>query len=279
MPQQGSGAAGGGAGGSSHRRVAQGGAVVTVSAGWERDVVRVAGPEAEVFLQGQLSQDVAAMGEGVSTWSFVLQPQGKVDVFLRITRVASDEFVLDTDAGWGERLMARLNRFKLRTKVDIEAMTASDPPSAAVALPDWPGFDDDSRTFEQRRIEAGFPKMGAEADESTIPAELGAHVIARSVSFTKGCYTGQELVARIDSRGGNVPRHLRVLKIDGDAPAGAALHLGDREVGRVTSVTPAGDEGAVVGLGFVARSVEVPAELGVRWDGGTAVARAAALPA
>jgi folate-binding protein YgfZ len=246
---------------------------------WERDVVRVAGPDAETFLQGQLSQDIAALAQGSSAWSFVLQPQGKVDVFLRITRVDGDQFVLDTDAGWGERLVARLNRFKLRTKVDIEALAAGDAPPAAVAPPEWPGLDDDGRPFELRRLAAGFPRMGAEADESTIPAELGADVIARAVSFTKGCYTGQELVARIDSRGGNVPRHLRLLSVDSDVPAGATLHLDDREVGRITSVAPSGDGGAMVGLGFVARSVEVPADLEVRWDGGTATAHAVALPA
>jgi tRNA-modifying protein YgfZ len=247
--------------------------------GWERDVVRVAGPDAETFLQGQLSQEVAALAQGSSAYSFVLQPQGKVDVFLRITRLGEDEFVLDTDAGWGERLVARLNRFKLRTKVDIEELAAGDAPPAAVAPPKWPSIDDDGRPYELRRLEAGFPKMGAEADESTIPAELGAYVIARAVSFTKGCYTGQELVARIDSRGGNVPRHLRLLRVDAAAPAGATLHLDGRDVGRITSAAPSGDSGAVVALGFVARSVEVPADLEVRWDGGTAVAHAVALPA
>ena len=64
----------------------------------------------------------------------MLQPQGKVDVFLRITRLDAEQFVLDTDAGWGERLVARLNRFKLRTKVDIEVLAAGDAPP-----PDWPG--------------------------------------------------------------------------------------------------------------------------------------------
>src|SRR4051812_48736755 len=162
--------------------------------GWARDAVRVTGPDAEAFLQGQLSQDVTAMGAGQSAWSFVLQPQGKVDVFVRVTRSGPAEFVLDTDAGWAERLLARLNRFKLRTKVDIEPVDGGSLPPASLALPDWPGFEQDGWPVERRRIEAGFPQMGAEADETTIPAELGSHVIARAVSFTKGCYTGQELV-------------------------------------------------------------------------------------
>src|SRR5207244_260275 len=83
-----------------------------------RDRVRVSGPEAAEFLQGQLSQDIAPMSVGDAAWSFVLQPQGKVDVFVRVTRAGDDDFVLDTDEGWGERLAQRLTRFKLRTKVD-----------------------------------------------------------------------------------------------------------------------------------------------------------------
>ncbi len=73
--------------------------------------------------------------------------------------------------------------------------------------------------YEAARIEAGFPRHGAELDERTIPAEAG--LVEASVSFTKGCYTGQELVARIDSRGSNVPRHLRGLVLSGPAQASA----------------------------------------------------------
>ena len=71
--------------------------------------------------------------------------------------------------------------------------------------------------YQAVRIEAGVPAMGAELTDRTIPAETG--IIDRTVSFTKGCYTGQELVARIDSRGGHVPRHLRGLVLSDAAPA------------------------------------------------------------
>src|SRR5690606_22728547 len=66
--------------------------------------------------------------------------------------------------------------------------------------------------FEVLRIQSGIPRMGAEVDGSTIPAETG--LVEESVSFTKGCYTGQELVARVDSRGGRAPR--RVVRIELD---------------------------------------------------------------
>src|SRR5690606_18640980 len=82
-----------------------------------RDVVRVAGPDALTYLQGQLSQDVVDdFDVGATTWSFVLQPTGKVDSWARVTRTAGDEVLLDVDGGHGEALIARLRRFLLRTK-------------------------------------------------------------------------------------------------------------------------------------------------------------------
>ena len=212
-----------------------------------RDVVRVNGPDAATFLQGQLSQDVVALNP--SAWSFLLQPQGKVDVLLRITREADDSFLLDTDPGWGERMVERLERFKLRVKADIGVV---DEPHALEVAP-WPGSDLRHTLVdtpdEPARIAAGFPAMGSEIDERTIPGETG--LVPFAVSFTKGCYTGQELVARIDSRGGNVPRHL--CHVRGDVAVGQGLVVAGKEVGAVTSA------GAGLGLAYVRREVEVPA--------------------
>ena len=89
-----------------------------------------------------------------------------------------------------------------------------------------------AEAFEVRRIEAGLPRMGAELTERTIPAEAG--IVEMSVSFTKGCYTGQELVARIDSRGGHVPRRLRGLTLPAGSPVpapGTAVEVDGRERG------------------------------------------------
>ena len=91
-----------------------------------RDVVRVSGPDAVTYLQGQLSQDVVALQVGACAWTFVLQPQGKVDAWFRITRLADDSFLCDVDAGFGEALVTRLNRFKLRVKVTM--VKCSDEP-------------------------------------------------------------------------------------------------------------------------------------------------------
>jgi folate-binding protein YgfZ len=252
-----------------------------------RDVVTVDGPDALTYLQGQLSQDVAALAVGDTALSFVLQPTGKVDTWVRIDRAGVDAVRLDTDPGAGAGLVARLERFKLRTKVDVElaeevAVLAVRGAEVIDGVPcGWPGIDGsdvfdpepdrlpsdlplgaldyDDEAYEGLRIACGVPAMGSEITDETIPAELGRWVIDASVSFSKGCYTGQELVARIDSRGGNVPRHLRGLVTDGlPPPPGEALVVDGREVGHVTSsAIDAG--GRSVALAMVHRSVEPPA--------------------
>ena len=275
----------------------------------DRDVVQASGPDTSTFLQGQLSQDVEALQVGDSAFSFLLQPQGKVDALLRVTRTADEAFVLDTDAGWGEAVLSRLARFKLRVRCDLEpldwrclavrgeASTALPPPPEGTwrVLPETagiPGFDllghevvlppgvstVAPEVYEALRIEAGVPRMGAELDSSTIPASTG--MVERSVSFTKGCYTGQELVARIDSRGGNVPRRLRgiVATAGGVPPLGAGVVVGGREVGTLTSVAASSRLGVAVGLAYVRRDVEAPVEAVLRWDGGEAAARVEVLP-
>jgi folate-binding protein YgfZ len=276
----------------------------------DRDVVQVGGPDAVAYLQGQLSQDVEGLAVGATTWTFVLQPTGKVDVWARVTRTADDTFLLDVDGGAGEQLVTRLRRFLLRTDATVEPLAGwrcvalrgpgavGAAPAAAVAAgavhqlpagwpevegidllgpdvelpPDVPVADEDA--YEALRIAAGVPTMNAELTDRTIPAEAGQWVVDASVSFTKGCFTGQELVARIDSRGGNVPRHLRgvVLGVAGASvpPAGAAVTVDDTEVGTITSAAHSPTLRAPVALAYVGRAVEPPDEgiAGiVTWDG------------
>ncbi len=201
-----------------------------------RDVVAVIGPDASTYLQSQLSNDLRGLPVGASQWAFLLQPTGKVDVLLRVWRRGDEEFVLDTDAGFGEVMKARLNRFKIRVKADIEDR---DWRSIAVrgesgdGLVAWgEGYDligpdaqppsdaqqGSADELESLRIDAAWPRMGAEiVPGEAIPAETG--VVDAAVSFTKGCYPGQELVERMDSRGSSAPRHVRRI----DVPAGTAV--------------------------------------------------------
>lgn len=233
-----------------------------------RDVIGVEGADAERFLQGQLSNDVAVLAVGGSCWSFILQPQGKVDALVRVLRLAADRFVIDVDAGYGDGVMRRLQRFLLRTKATVAPMpwgcsVCFEPAATGDGheVAGWPGVAMTVRLgpslpvgpavlpahHEQERVAAGWPAMGAELTEATIPGETG--VVAFTVSFTKGCYTGQELVARVDSRGNNVPRHLRHLLAAGLRP-GERISVDGVDVGWVTSATP------TLALGYVGRAVE-----------------------
>lgn len=254
----------------------------------QRQAVIAEGPDALTFLQGQLSQDLDALAPGEASWSLVLHPQGKISAWFRITRVTDERFVLDLDAGWADEVLTRLNRFKLRTKIDISlapwtSITIVGPGAdemqldgvehdmitswAGVAVRDVFGPDLDAASidaaplsadqFAALRIEAGVPKMGVELDESTIPAAAG--IVEQSVSFTKGCYTGQELVARIDSRGNNVPKRLLSVVLSGDVvpSAGAAVMAGDAAIGAITSASYSEQLGAAVGLAYISRAGEV----------------------
>src|SRR5699024_5889503 len=92
-------------------------------------------------------------------------------------------------------------------------------------------------------------------------ATIGQWAIDASVSFTKGCYTGQELVARIDSRGGNVPRRLVAVTADAgtELTVGDAIDVDGTERGRLTTVA-VDEDGSTLALAFLHRSIEVPAE-------------------
>jgi len=260
--------------------------VTEAFAAWvERDVIRAQGPDTLTFLQGQLSQDLESMATDESRWSLLLAPTGKVDAWLRVTRSADDEFVLDTDGGWGDAVIARLQRFKLRTKCDIEPVdgwrclavrgtTVADPAARPIAWPGVVGVDllgpdvapppdvPMVDLYERLRIESGVPAMGRELTESMIPVDAGQWLIDASVSFTKGCYTGQELVARIDSRGGNAPHPVRGLRVPGRVDVGATVtSVEGRALGELTSVSFIEDRGETVALAPLARVVEPPADV------------------
>ncbi len=129
------------------------------------------------------------------------------------------------------------------------------------------------------RIEAGEPLMDVDVDERTIPAEAG--MVEGAVAFDKGCYLGQELVARIDSRG-HVNRHLRGLKIHHNTlpPPGADVLAEGRDgsAGTVTSVAESLDLRAPVALALVRREVEPGAEVTLSWPGGSVAAQVRELP-
>ncbi len=304
-----------------------------------RDVLAVRGPDAPAYLQGQLSQDLERLGAGESAHSLVLEPDGKLCALVRVTRAGALEFLLDVDAGFGDVVAARLGRFLLRSKVEIErldwrclsvrgdeavqmaeGLRAASGARGAVMVPfEWNGWSGvdllgppdalpgpehvdpgvvpcGSAAVEACRIASGVPVMGAELTSKTIAAEAG--LVERTVSFTKGCYTGQELVARLDARGSNVARRLvGVVAPPGDpegkAPLlapGMTLHggdppdggvAGDKVAGSVTSAAWSIELGSWVALGYLHRSVVAPGPVRVRagdGTGGSHQARAEVLP-
>ncbi len=201
---------------------------------YPRDVLQVSGPDAATYLQSQVSQDLRPLAVGDSTWAFLLQPNGRIDVLARVWRTGDEVFVLDTDEGYGEVLAARLTRFKIRVKADIAALAwrcvavrGEGAAGVAGGVPSWGGGVDllgpdpqppagaVAGTAEQllaARVDAVWPQMGAEITPGeTIPAETGITDVA--VSFTKGCYPGQELVERMDSRGATAPRRLQRVRL------------------------------------------------------------------
>ncbi|HWV87997.1 MAG TPA: glycine cleavage T C-terminal barrel domain-containing protein [Capillimicrobium sp.] len=116
------------------------------------------------------------------------------------------------------------------------------------------------------RVEAGRPRYGIDLDDTVIPQEAGLN--ERAVSFTKGCYVGQETVARLHYRG-KPNRHLRGLRLHGEAATGDPLRLGDREVGRVGSVADSPTLGPVA-LALLRREAEPGSEVRVGDGGATA---------
>ena len=156
--------------------------------------------------------------------------------------------------------LARFVVIGVEDLADRTGLTVADPLAAAAV-----------------RVEAGEPVMGVDIDERTIPQE-GVSVDA-AVDFDKGCYLGQELVARIDSRG-RVNRHLRGIQVAANVlpPEGADVVAGDRVVGKISSVAESLALRAPVALSLVRREVEPGQAVELRWEGGAAPALVKDLP-
>ncbi len=243
-----------------------------------RDYVAVRGPDAEDYLQRMVSNDVAALAAGAACEALLLTPKARVIAPLVVLRRAAEDFLLLTEPGLGARVAEELVRFRFAAKAEIApeehaglVLLAPEPPAGELAVPtgDYgtPAFELvdaeppeeagelSSEELELLRIRAGTPRWGAEVDERVLPAEAG--LVERAVSLTKGCYPGQEPIARLHYRG-HANRGLRVLVLDGQAlpERDAEIRHGEKAVGRVTSAAP--ENGRVIALGYV--RVEVPAD-------------------
>jgi tRNA-modifying protein YgfZ len=229
-----------------------------------RDYVRVAGSDAEDFLQRMLSNDVTR----APCEALLLTPKARVIAPLVVVRRGPENFLLLTEPGLGETVRATLMRARFAAKVEIEPEEHSSVvifggtdgiPNHEFGEPAVEMLDDSveptlsDEELERMRIEAGRAAWGKEIDERVLPGEAG--LTERAVSFTKGCYPGQEPIARLQYRG-KVNRRLRVLEIE-DATDGAEIVFGGKVVGRVTSAVPG------KALAFVRTEVPDDAELEV----------------
>jgi folate-binding protein YgfZ len=236
----------------------------------ERAKFVVRGGEAVDFLQGQVSNDVEALTPGSGCYATILTHKGKLRTDLRILR-GDDWLCLDTESIGHAVIRHTLENYSLGRDVRFEDLTESRtilsligpeardrldvaPPPREHAFVEGehglyvatdlgvdvigePGLELDVEPVSQevaecRRVEVGRPRLGFDMGSETIPQEAGIN--ERAVSFTKGCYVGQETVARLHYRG-KPNRHLRGLRLAEPADRGAEILLGEKVVGRIGS--------------------------------------------
>lgn len=265
-------------------------------------LVWVEGPDAASFLQGLVTSDVESLAAGQAAYSLFLDAKGRIQMSLRCFRDGDGAFTLVAAPADGDPLAALLARYHVSEDLDVLGPEPSDlvtvggvahPPDAGADLV-VPGLvpgtwdlvvasSDDAITtlglpeappeaLAARRIEAGVPLVGVDTGDATLVQEAGLEGVA--VSFDKGCYLGQETVARVAYRG-HVNRRLRGLLLPAPAAAGAVVRLAGADVGVVTSSAVSPFRGPVA-LAMLRTSVEAGAEVGVQGVDDTA--RVVALP-
>lgn len=283
----------------------------------ERGFIDVLGPDAAGYLQGQVTNDVEALGVGEGQYAALLDRKGHMQTDLRLLRVGDGAILLDMEPAAKDQALRHLTMYSVGRDVQVADATAErglvsliGPRAAEIAatapLPEFAnepttvagvdvvavgtrdGIDLLGPLAERERImaalveagavevtpeaaeivrvEAGIPRFGAEMDTGTMPAE--ASIVEEAVSFTKGCYIGQETVARLHYKG-KPNKHLRGLKLSAAAAPGAPLRLGEKEVGTLGGAVVSPALGPI-GLAIVRREAEPGAELTVGEDGVTA---------
>lgn len=265
-------------------------------------LVWVEGPDAGGFLHGLLSNDIISLTPGASCAALLLDAKGHVQADMRVVADGDGAYTLLLPEGLAEAVAATLHRYHFSEDLEIlgpEPVDLLTVPSG-VEIPagvaqfavdgTLPGTReavvDDAReaiatlgldeapaeALELARVAAGVPRIGVDTGAATLVQEAGLETSA--VSFDKGCYLGQETVARVAYRG-RVNRALRGLALGAPAVAGAAISSDGREVGRLTSVAGTPDLGTI-GLAVIRHEV-APGTL-VSVEGSDAPARVVALP-
>lgn len=256
----------------------------------DRGMLLVRGSDGAELLQGQLTNDIEALGPDQGCYAALLDRKGRVQADMRVLRLSSGDIWLDTEPQAAAVVARHLGMYRVGLEVKLEdvreswAITSLIGPRAGEAsgagslrpehaqrrlerdgleplavatdlgvdlitrTADAPALRDllgasgavgvSEAAAEIVRVESGRPRFGKEMSERTIPAEAGIN--ERAVSFTKGCYIGQETVARLHYKG-KPNRHLRGLRLAEPASDGDVVRLGERELGTVGTaiVSPA----------------------------------------
>jgi folate-binding protein YgfZ len=296
----------------------------------------VVGGDAQKFLNGQVTNDLAKLKAGEGCYAALVSAKGKMQSDLQVYRL-ENEWLLDFEAGLGAAVKERLEKFVVAEDVEVVDVAAlygllrvqgPEAKTAATALTNdlpaknleiksvkdealgeyyvalregppgraydffaptesleklaqlltekakiWAGW----QALETVRIESAVPRFGADMDESNLPPEAGLE--QRAISYAKGCYIGQEVIARIRTYG-QVAKTLRGLIVDGALPKrGAKLFQGDKEAGHITSAVGSPRCQTNVALGYARKECNaVGTELMLEHEGGRIPARIVTVP-
>jgi tRNA-modifying protein YgfZ len=259
----------------------------------DRAKLRVTGPDRIRFLNGQLTNDIVNLKPGIAVYACALSAKGKLCGDLFVTPL-KDALLLDYVPALRDSIPARLEKYLIADEVELEDVTEQFAlfhligvempdailPEGTVTISNRFAIDgkdllipatlknvvpkliDDTpltdSKLEEFRIEQGIPYWGTELSEEIIPNE--ADLDKRAVSYTKGCYLGQEIISRLKSLG-HVNRHLRGIRLT----SGSGLQPGDKlaaedgkQIGSVTSACKSGRFGGWIGLGYLRRGFDQP---------------------
>jgi folate-binding protein YgfZ len=285
----------------------------------DRGVLAVTGPDRLIWLQGLLTNDVAALKPGDSCYAAYLTPQGRMISDMRVAHV-EDRTFLEVPAPLAEALCARLDTLLFSEDAQVADISASMavidaigpqltiPPSLSTtamiegtpygvpgrslfvaradeelvvqALVAAGAIETTLETLDVLRIESGTPLFLVDMDEHTIPLEAG--IEHRAISFTKGCYVGQEVIVRVTQRGqGRVAKRLigLLLPKDGSARTGDIVRAENRDIGRLTSATWSPGLERYIALGYVHRDfAHIGATVQITTSNTPLLATVAALP-
>jgi len=259
----------------------------------DRAKLRVTGPDRIRFLNGQLTNDIANLKPGISVYACALSAKGKLCGDLFVTPL-KDALLLDYEPALRDSIPARLEKYLIADEVELEDVTEQfalfHVPD--VMLPDAilaEGTVTTSNRFaiegkdlllpatlknvvpklvsespltdsklEEFRIERGIPRWGTELSEEVIPNEAGLD--ERAISYTKGCYLGQEIISRIKSLG-HVNRHLRGVRLINGfdlRPEDKLAAVDGKQIGTVKSTCLSEQLGDWIGLAYLRRGFDQP---------------------